>query len=292
MVTPQAHNKSLAVKGLSAAERSKFLLQRTPQGERINFKNLELDDATLLSEYSSDSRFYRYFEFPKHESIKDTISYVKKLMDRQLPDEKGLRRAHYWLVTKNSGEVLGTVGLLNIDFSRNSSEWGFGINPEVWGDGTVFEMCNAVLEYCFQELDLNRVFGVTRIDNEPTQRVLEALGFKCEGCLRQYYLNFEGEYSDAFVYGILKHEFSDGDGVNPNPTTQATKSELLKILQDFFNDPCIDENSSYESVMGWDSMAQVELALRLEAEYGRKIYPAEMSLLCSFESIFEILVGK
>jgi ribosomal-protein-alanine N-acetyltransferase len=51
---------------------------------------------------------------------------------------------------------------------------------------------------------------VTDPENEPSQRVAEAAGFRREGLLRKY-LEIEGGRRDCVLYSLLADELDDGD---------------------------------------------------------------------------------
>jgi RimJ/RimL family protein N-acetyltransferase len=56
-----------------------------------------------------------------------------------------------------------------------------------------------IIRYCFERV--RRITMKTRADNARAIKMLEALGFKREGVMREW---FEG--SDAIVFGLLKSE--------------------------------------------------------------------------------------
>jgi RimJ/RimL family protein N-acetyltransferase len=62
------------------------------------------------------------------------------------------------------------------------------------------------LEFAFGRLGLHRVFADTDPRNAPSIRVLERLGFRREGLLREHYL-VQDEPQDAVVYGLLRSEW-------------------------------------------------------------------------------------
>lgn len=56
-----------------------------------------------------------------------------------------------------------------------------------------------IARYCFARV--RRISAHTRVNNERARRMLEALGFRCEGIIREW---FKGE--DAALYGLLRSE--------------------------------------------------------------------------------------
>ena len=74
------------------------------------------------------------------------------------------------------------------------------------GQGFGKEIMEAMLDYAFEELGMNRFW----LDVYPHHKVginlYEGLGMKCEGILRQSYKSREG-YLDQKIYSILKSEY-------------------------------------------------------------------------------------
>ena len=58
-----------------------------------------------------------------------------------------------------------------------------------------------IADYIFNQLGCVRVTARTQPDNTKARRMLESLGFKCEGIIRQGYGT-----KDMMVYGILQNE--------------------------------------------------------------------------------------
>ena len=99
--------------------------------------------------------------------------------------------------------MIGTVRLVNIDINRRSVEWGYGINPELWGRGYIFEIQENLKDYIFNKLKLNRLWGKTRIDNDRTKSSLLAAGAKEEGIFRESQKDSNGVYYDVTKYQKL-----------------------------------------------------------------------------------------
>ena len=83
---------------------------------------------------------------------------------------------------------------------------GYMINQEYWGFGYATEVAKALVAYGFSELDVHRVYATCVPDNVASLRVLEKAGLVLEGRLRESMMS-QGRYCDAFLYGILQHEW-------------------------------------------------------------------------------------
>ena len=72
--------------------------------------------------------------------------------------------------------------------------------------GLMSEALEAVLQYGFEEMDLNRVEALTSYENEASIASLIKFGFREEGILKGHYY-VDGLAEDSVMYALLKSEF-------------------------------------------------------------------------------------
>ena len=115
--------------------------------------------------------------------------------------------ANFAITLRRDGELAGAIGLvINRRFDR--AELGYWIGRPFWGRGLCTEAGRAVLEYGFTELDLNRIHASHLSRNPASGRVMEKLGMRREGILRQHAKKWD-RYEDLAVYGLLTSEWKD-----------------------------------------------------------------------------------
>jgi hypothetical protein len=64
----------------------------------------------------------------------------------------------------------------------------------------------AVLAFGFKELELNRIYAHHMQRNPASGRVMEKLGMRYEGLMRQHFKKWD-QYEDMLAYGLLREEF-------------------------------------------------------------------------------------
>lgn len=172
-------------------------------GPRLNLVQLDRSALADLDEYSRLPEFFRYLEFGCHDSFAVSERYFEKLQQRS----NGVT-GHYWMIQlAETGKVIGTFGLLNIDTYHRSLELGYGLSPKFWGYGYFHEALAMVLDFVFARLDFHRVWVKTQADNEPSLKGLARAGFTREGTLRDFYLSqVDGAFHDAAMLSLLKAE--------------------------------------------------------------------------------------
>jgi len=68
------------------------------------------------------------------------------------------------------------------------------------------EALHAVIQNGFERMKLNRIDALVYIDNPRSFQLLEKLGFKQEGILRDYFY-LEGTFYDHYIYSLLRCEW-------------------------------------------------------------------------------------
>jgi RimJ/RimL family protein N-acetyltransferase len=111
-----------------------------------------------------------------------------------------------WAITERTAGLIGAIGLRH-EASQMKAELGYWIGKPWWRQGYATEAGRAAIEYGFLGLGLNRIFAHHMVRNPASGRVLEKLGMRHEGSLRQH-LRRDGRFEDLELYGILRSEFA------------------------------------------------------------------------------------
>ena len=85
---------------------------------------------------------------------------------------------------------------------------GYWVGKQYWNQGFCTEAASALLAYGFEELDLNRICATHLVRNPASGRVMEKLGMRKEGVLRDHFSKWD-KYEDVVYFGILKREWEE-----------------------------------------------------------------------------------
>lgn len=101
---------------------------------------------------------------------------------------------------------IGNCGIRNLDTARRKSElWIYlGIRQR---EGLGKIACNLLLDFCFSELTLHRIYLRVLETNRTARRFYERLGFVSEGRLRDD-TSIDNHPIDSIIFSILDHEFT------------------------------------------------------------------------------------
>lgn len=101
---------------------------------------------------------------------------------------------------------LGLIEVRDIDNEHSQGELSFWLVKNVWGQGYMSEVVQAVVRYGFEVLSLNRLYAYHMLRNPATGRVLEKNGFRQEGLLRQRVRKWE-HFEDVALLAILNQDW-------------------------------------------------------------------------------------
>lgn len=107
------------------------------------------------------------------------------------------------------GNVIGSIGYVYFDWISKRTEIGYWVARTQEGRGVISRSCCLLIDYAFDELDMNRIEIRCAASNTRSRAVPERLGFVQEGLLRQCELR-NGVLHDFAVYGLLKEDWKSG----------------------------------------------------------------------------------
>ena len=127
---------------------------------------------------------------------------------RQETFERGVS-VQFAITHREQGGFMGGIGLM-IDREHERAEVGYWIGKPYWNQGYCTEAARAILKYGFEVLGLNRIHATPMTRNPASGRVLQKIGMKHEGCLRQHVKKWD-KFEDMETYGILRSEYITSD---------------------------------------------------------------------------------
>lgn len=133
-------------------------------------------------------------------SYKDTEKYIKAT-HRSRGASKLLT---FEVIYKK--EIVGLIGIKDMDKLNNKAEIGYWLGNAAVGKGVMTRSCIALLDFAFEELNMNRIQIKCAVDNIRSCNIPKQLGFAFEGIERQGEL-LRGQYHDLKVYSILRKEW-------------------------------------------------------------------------------------
>jgi RimJ/RimL family protein N-acetyltransferase/acyl carrier protein len=258
------------------------------QNSDIYFEKLNLSGLSEMHEYSINEKFYEYFEFEAFKSIDETKEYLQKLISRMCTEQE-YKPAMYWFIRRSSdNKLLGTAGLVNLNFSRKSVEWGYGIDPLLWGGGYILQIQEALKYYVFESLSLNRLEGITMINNERTIQTVKAAGMQHEGIIREYYCK-DGSFIDGWKYSMLKNDFLKLNTEKKRLSNEIPINAVIDVVQSILEDEVINAETDITNAQEWDSISHMNIIVAIYTKFGIQFTPSQVAKARSVMEIYKIV---
>lgn len=169
---------------------------------RLLLRPLRGEDVDALFALYSDPEVARYGSRPAWTER----TQAERMIEQDQLDLASGTHIRLAIMGRADGALLGTLSLFEIDLGSRRAEVGYGLAPLHWGHGYAQEAVRALLAYAFGPLDLNRVQADIDPANQASGRLLERMGFKFEGVLRERWI-VAGVVSDSAMYGLLQREW-------------------------------------------------------------------------------------
>jgi RimJ/RimL family protein N-acetyltransferase len=171
--------------------------------ERLVLREFVHDDWPDVLAYQSDPLYLRYYEWTGR-----SVEEVQEFVGMFLAHQQTQPRIKFQLAVtlKSDNRLIGNCGIRMKSAFAHEADIGYELAPQHWGKGYATEAARAVVHFGFTELHLHRVSSWCVADNVGSARVLEKLGMRLEGRLREneYY---KGRWWDTLLYAILESEW-------------------------------------------------------------------------------------
>jgi len=259
-----------------------------PPKTSIYLTQISKSDLEEFHNYSIDEKLYDFFEFEPFKTMSDTEAYFQKMQKRM-----NVEKSHYfWFVrSKDTNNLIGLASLANINFQRNSVEWGQGINPEYWGQNYNLEIHELLKHFVFDVLKFNRLYGQTMVTNERAIAGIKASGCSFEGIQRQLYKK-GANYIDAWNYSMLADEYFQQANLTSQASLNVKLEDIIELVSYELKSEQISHETSIFNCRLWDSMSQLNIIIAVATKYNVQVQPLDYAQLTSVELIYDFLKGK
>jgi len=177
------------------------------QTTRLELIEIKQEHAPEIFRIHSNELVCQYYGKDPMQKLSQAQGMID-LLNKNYMERRGIR---WGIVTKETQEFIGTLGLNNLQEHNKRAEIGYELHPDYWRQGYVSEAVIEVLTYSYEQLHLYRIGAVTFPDNEASNQLLIKLGFEREGILRGY-LYQNGASHDAYIYSRLRDASAMANG--------------------------------------------------------------------------------
>lgn len=168
---------------------------------RLVLRELTLEDVGWYVTHFSRPEIISGQGYPAPDGLEGAREELRRFVIDLAAQGTGGR---WGIALKDHEALVGSAGFYDWNHEVHSAEIGYDIAPEHWGKGLMREALTAIIDHCFEHLDLNRLQALVMPRNERSKQLLTGLGFVREGLLRQYGVDEKGRLCDDQVFALLR----------------------------------------------------------------------------------------
>lgn len=167
-------------------------------GTRVRLRGPRDADTDALFAVFSDAEVMRYWSHSAMTEASEAAGFIVEIEERF--DQ---RETINWVIAERRNDgVIGTCTLFSFSPRHRRAELGYALRADRWGRGLAREAVALALDWGFRTLGLHRVEADIDPRNAGSRKLLETLGFRSEGLLRERF--FVGEQAtDSELFGLL-----------------------------------------------------------------------------------------
>lgn len=178
----------------------------------MNFNTLPTE--RLLLREMKPQVYHHVFANYTDEELK---SFFGLHTDEELEQKKGMYNngmtmfnksfVYFQLLKKDTNENIGWCGYHTYYTQHARAELGYVLTAESErAKGYMKEALPQIIKYGFENMNLHRIEAFVGPTNTPSLRLIEQLGFRKEGHLKEHYFK-NGIAEDSVLFGLLRSEY-------------------------------------------------------------------------------------
>ena len=172
------------------------------RGERVWLRPAERSDIPIFVRWFNDAETTHFLAMREPLSLAAEERWFEGMLQRQ-----GKESYNFVICLQEDDRPIGTIGFHSVDFVNGNADFGICIGEKsLWNQGYGTDALNAIVDFGFGELRLERISLYCYAFNPRGRRSYEKAGFSLEGVLRRaHYQN--GECHDVLLTSLLRSEW-------------------------------------------------------------------------------------
>jgi len=168
------------------------------ESDRLILRTIERKDLLFMLELRNDKR------------ICEWIIHEPMTFESQVKWFENLNNALYFCIELKTGERIGIIGLFEISSKHQRAKWTLKIHPDYWRKGYGKETIKLFLNYVFNTMNINKIWGDCFTENIAEVNNLQKLGFREEGIWNDHYFH-KGKFRTAINFAMTRGEYNENN---------------------------------------------------------------------------------
>ncbi|PID26839.1 MAG: GNAT family N-acetyltransferase [Candidatus Cloacimonadota bacterium] len=172
--------------------------------ERLILRNWNLSDSKDLFEYAKSDLVGPNAGWLPHKNEEES----KKIINMFIKNDDV-----FAIELKSEKKVIGSIGIHRSksdekDRGLNHRIIGYVLNPNYWGRGFATEAVERVLDFCFNDMNLDLVCCGHFEDNLKSKKIIEKFGFSFKFKKGILFKLFEEKIITVYHYSLSKYDYN------------------------------------------------------------------------------------
>jgi RimJ/RimL family protein N-acetyltransferase len=176
-------------------------------GPRVALRRFHPGDLAKFVAYRSSEQVARFQSWDAPYPLEEGERFIQEIA-KDHPDTAG-EWFQFAVALRPAGQLIGDCAAKPHADDARQCEIGFTIAPEHQGHGYATEAVRLLLAYLFTARGKHRITAYCDSRNAASAALLERLGMRREGHLRESTWA-KGEWTDDLVYALLRDEWPSG----------------------------------------------------------------------------------
>ncbi|MDR1117093.1 MAG: GNAT family N-acetyltransferase [Oscillospiraceae bacterium] len=173
---------------------------QTIQTQRLILRKMTSDDMEMIYCWMSDPEITKYEDWVPHESVDYTRGFISWLTGDYKDDQ-----TYCWGMQLGE-EIIGFALMAGVN--EWSGSVAYYIKRELWSNGYATEAVNAIIDFMFSEVGVDRITAKHSIKNIASGKVLKKAGMRYRGHVKEFeYYTSKSEWHDCDFYAITKEQY-------------------------------------------------------------------------------------
>ena len=169
--------------------------------ERFRLRSLTPADATIT-----------YVSWWNDPEVQEGLNFPARGWDRQraikhISQFNNKTAFHLGIFCKDTDSMIGFFAAFPDPHTKVAKTNIVIGEKDYWGKNVVQEVRARMLSFLFEVMGMEKVKGEIQGRNYPSIFNYKAMGFTCEGVLRNDIPRFDGGRTDVFIFGLLRDEW-------------------------------------------------------------------------------------
>jgi RimJ/RimL family protein N-acetyltransferase len=172
------------------------------RSERVYLRPAERSDLETFVRWLADA------EVTHNLAVRSPISQaMEDKWFEQLVEKQGTDHYHFVICLIDGDRPIGATDLRDLDLDNGNAGFGIVIGEKAeWNKGYGTEALQAICDFGFGQLRLERIYLEVYAPNTAGQRAYQKAGFVVEGTLRNAHFA-DGTHVDALIMSLLRDEW-------------------------------------------------------------------------------------